>query len=115
MRTRTAQRKRQAEHEKLYDAYDWVGLSKERKLEKLRVFELRKYLAHNSICLPGAKKVDMIKYISNHLSGRREDREECSSIVRSSLNESSDDNEESNSEEDFIVAGEWESSADEDD
>ena len=79
------------------------------------MFELKKYLAHDSICLPRAEKADMIKYISNHLSGRREDREECSSIVRSSLNESSDYNEESNSEEDFIVAGELESSADEDD
>ena len=79
------------------------------------MFELKKYLGQNSIRLPGPKKADMIKYISNHLSGRREDREECSSIVRSSLNESSNNNEESNPEEDFIVAGEWESSADEDD
>ena len=35
--TQTAQRKRQAEREKSYDAYDWVGLSKEGKLGKLSV------------------------------------------------------------------------------
>lgn len=109
VRSQTEQRQRQVRLDKSYSEYDWAGISRDGKLGKLRVYELKKYMEHHDICLPGAKKDDMIKYITEHLSNIQ--RREPPS-TRSSSDESSD--EESNSDDD-LVDGEIGSSTDEDD
>ena len=51
-----------------YNEYDWAVTSRDGKLGKLRVYQLKKYMEQHDILLPGAKKDEMIKYITERLS-----------------------------------------------
>ena len=73
------------------------------KLGKLRVFELRKYLAHQHIRLPGTNKMDTVKHISEHLDSQRREPWPSTNTSDSILSDESPDYDLSNSE-DYLVA-----------
>ena len=56
--------------EKKFGDYDWQKLVEERKLDRLTVYELDKYLKAHNICITKRNKLDKIKLIiADHESG----------------------------------------------